>query len=413
MRKKGSRRRNRPLLRNHHLILLVLAVACTSFLLQLCLHVKIPNLLPLLYPTPPLLIHRLATQTNDLIQYTRLNQSFCAIWDLNVDDWWTYTPNFELAIQNTTHQCFREIKNADKAQVFTSLSHTQYHSSCHDSYVKLMSNSGWAVDLSYVVDGLLYAHEHKVPVIMLLREPWQYAAGRNGQSPVCPSANLDCYMLPLTNCKGLAVHADDIRHHYPWRGFDRSTLTLWMLEYATRGQTWLRKAAVELAAILPIQQPCTVFHVRRADVVLHGKFSRRYHAIQEYIQAAGRHLHSNILLLSDDQNAIQEALNEFPNYRWIYWNRTRHKGPQGGWENQIPSNDPAWEVVVLMATFLVIPQCNCLVHTKSNLADYLYATMIQTNPLAGRIDMDKGRPHHEIHAAKNAKSVRLSRNYKA
>lgn len=75
-----------------------------------------------------------------------------------------------------------------------------------------------------------------------------------------------------------------------------------------------------------------MIHVRRGDVVLHGKFSRAYHKISEYLQTA-RHLMSpNILLLTDDANAVTEALAhrklpraDFP-LTWYYIDRPRHHG---------------------------------------------------------------------------------------
>eukprot|EP00539_Tryblionella_compressa_P001774 CAMPEP_0178734522 /NCGR_PEP_ID=MMETSP0744-20121128/1388_1 /TAXON_ID=913974 /ORGANISM="Nitzschia punctata, Strain CCMP561" /LENGTH=109 /DNA_ID=CAMNT_0020386807 /DNA_START=58 /DNA_END=387 /DNA_ORIENTATION=- len=84
-----------------------------------------------------------------------------------------------------------------------------------------------------------------------------------------------------------------------------------------------------------------VFHVRRADVTLHGSAMRRYHAIEEYVNASGLTSHQqkpNVFLLTDDQNAIDEAEVLFPDINWIYLDRKRHKGSSGGWENQIPSD---------------------------------------------------------------------------
>jgi len=173
-----------------------------------------------------------------------------------------------------------------------------------------------------------------------------------------------------------------------------------------------------------------VIHVRRADVVLHGKFSRRYHPIREYVDALcedERRLKGEeggassatvcpellrqkpLLLLTDDSNAIKEALAQYPQLKWQYIDRPRHRGSEGGWENQIPSGDPASEVVALHAAFTLARRCNVIVHTKSNLADYLYAVMTLANPMTRRLDLDRDRPHGKIHSQRNAETVSLSR----
>jgi hypothetical protein len=145
-------------------------------------------------------------------------------------------------------------------------------------------------------------------------------------------------------------------------------------------------------------------------VVLHGKFSRRYRAVREYLQAVPVQ-HRNLLLLTDDENAVSEALHRHPQYSWFSLDRPRHKGSEGGWENQVPSDDPAWEVVALHAEFLLVQQCDVLVHSKSNLADYYYAIMLQTNSAATHVDLDADTDHHKIHRADNAASVQISQPY--
>ena len=294
--------------------------------------------------------------------------------------------------------------------------------------VKVLSNSGWGADLAHAVDGLLYAVTHRVPVELYLPVPWQYTTGRRHQDPVCPTADLDCYFLAHSNCSTKSRRSggplEKAHFWVPWKGFLGQASWQWMiLQYATRAQTWLRHKAVDLAATVPLPTPCAVVHVRRADVVLHGRFSRRYHKIAEYMSSVmsslppqqQRQLGPHILLLTDDANAIAEALayNRRHNlhYQWHYFDRPRHKGPEGGWENQIPSTDPEWEVVVLHATFLLIRRCNLLVHSKSNLADYYYAVMSQANAAVQRIDLDASKSHEQIHNAQNAETVRVSSRF--
>ena len=91
--------------------------------------------------------------------------------------------------------------------------------------------------------------------------------------------------------------------------------------------------------------------------------------------------------------------------------RSRHHGSAGGWENQIPSEDPREEVVMLHAAFELVKQCQCLVHSKSNLADYLYAIMTLHNPRVQRIDIDRNKQNNKIHRARNAETVWISTQY--
>jgi hypothetical protein len=158
--------------------------------------------------------------------------------------------------------------------------------------------------------------------------------------------------------------------------FDLEPTINWLVEYVTRIQSWLRKEVYQYyISRIQLQTPCTVFHVRRSDIQGHGL--RKYHKIDEYIQALetkGK-LHKNILLLTDDQNAIDEAESVFPNYNWAYFNRTRFRGNEGGWENHIPSRDPKLEVLVILSTFRAVRECDSIAMTHGNFAKNLVMEM--------------------------------------
>lgn len=407
-------------------------------------------------------LHRVSTISSEEALWNNLlkndkdkekrNTLFCALWTVDVDDWWSQHPTWELAFQNTTHQCFQKISNNSKSNLYQRLYSIQLPESCNEVISKYITGSGWGVDISHAIDGLLTALSHKGTVHVIAPTPWQYASGVHGSAPMaaCPRADLSCYFLPLSGCDAQPRDMNNdlggtkIRYEQQWRGFapqpyfghhaddNAAMMTMnwtvpWLLQYATRSQTWLRRRVVQAVETVHLPsteagEPCTVIHVRRADVVLHGKFSRRYHAIYEYVDAleqtyggapTERH---NVLLLSDDANAIREAITQYPvdktNYQWFYLDRERHEADSGGWENQIPSGDPVTEVVMLLAAFELASQCQTLVHSKSNLADYLYATMLlqQENGVV-RIDLDEGRPHQQIHQASNADTVRLSKGF--
>jgi len=117
-----------------------------------------------------------------------------------------------------------------------------------------------------------------------------------------------------------------------------------------------------------------------------------------------------VLLLTDDENAVGEALHEFPNHSWVYINRTRYKGAEGGWENHIPSNDPKQEVVVLLSALKLARKCEKMVHSKSNLADLIYSEMEAAQPGVTRINLDQGKGL-AVHNEENVHSVNISKTY--
>jgi hypothetical protein len=115
-------------------------------------------------------------------------------------------------------------------------------------------------------------------------------------------------------------------------------------------------------------------HVRRSDIKGHGL--RKYHKVDEYISALKSKLHGNILLLTDDQNAIEEAEANFPNYNWMYFNRTRFRGNEGGWENHMPSKNPKLEVITLLATFRAVKKCDSISMARGNFANTILGEMM-------------------------------------
>eukprot|EP00663_Eupelagonemidae_sp_cell21sb_P001929 gene1929-4762_t len=54
------------------------------------------------------------------------------------------------------------------------------------------------------------------------------------------------------------------------------------------------------------------------------------------------------VLMTDDQGAIDEAAGMGGSgIRWLYIDRPRWRGAEGGWENHFPSGDPKLEVVYI------------------------------------------------------------------
>jgi hypothetical protein len=258
--------------------------------------------------------------------------------------------------------------------------------------------SGWAADFNNVIHGFVNAVMNNRPMQMLLTDlSWNYAGNPvDGSNPVCPSRDLFCYYLNysscapvpenLTNAIGMAGNRGDINEReFGWAS--------WAYEYGTRPQIWLRREIYNfVSSSIKISTPCTVMHVRRGDVGM-DLANRPYYDIKEYFDAARGNLSYNIFLLTDDQNAIDEALTEFPQYNWMYINRPRFKGSSGGWQNHVPSNDSKHEVVVIESIFRLVRKCEKLVHTHSGFSDYIYRSMNG----AERISFNKPNPEATTH----------------
>ena len=118
-------------------------------------------------------------------------------------------------------------------------------------------------------------------------------------------------------------------------------------------------------------------HVRRSDIQGHGR--RKYHDIKEYIDIMTKKLGNerlhNVLLLTDDKNAIEEAHGEYPNKNWMYFDRPRFRGTEGGWENHFPSGDPKTEVVTLLSIYRAVRHCDSIVKQEGNFGNTLLTQM--------------------------------------
>jgi hypothetical protein len=335
-------------------------------------------------------------------------EPFCVTWETNMDDWWTHHPDWYVSKENNTHYCFSLIEDAKKAAVFRKLYDVQFKTGdCSNVTTKRMWSSGWGADFENVVDGLKNAYDTGIPTQMHVMEgAWHYAGKKDASRPVCATKDMYCYFLNLTRCPA--------NPERPYEGAFMSEdfgigggIGRWLLEYATRPQTWLRREVYKFSSKVKIKTPCTAIHVRRTDIVLHEEYSRRYRKMSEYVDVLENGT-KNLLLLTDDQNAVEEAQSLFPSYNWMYIDRPRHRGTEGGWENQIPSDDPKMEVIILLTIFRLVRQCSTLIHTHSGLARVLKGEM--EDALKGkefrRVDLDENDPN--LFSANNSLTVNVS-----
>ena len=379
-------------------------------------------------------------------------RSLCVPWHVDGDLWWTHHRDWEMGRENDTYYCFQMVRDPIKQQFFLELYQIQFGSGrstssgtapeefssgeavttnpCAKLSIKDMWSSGWGADMMNVVDALQYAMQTGHPVQINESMPWHYAITKrqvDKSKPVqsaCPAQNMYCYLLNMTKCSskdGNTHSVQELAANQPWTDIQKlyaqdTHRYRWFIEYLVRPQTWLRKRVYDFLqkhGPNTLRTPCTVMHVRRNDVVLHSQnMARKFHPIQEYVsKAKTKKLNPNILLLTDDHNAIGEAKSQFPEYHWMYIDRARFHGV-GAWEHQIPSDDPALEVVVLFAIFELVRHCDQIVLSSGKFSDYLYEEMKRNRPdgfVVDKMNIDDGDP--EIFSGANSSTHGISKNY--
>ena len=316
---------------------------------------------------------------------------FCISWNYTMDEWWTHHPDWEAHHENDDKICFRRIqgknknnnKNNNAATVLKSIYRNQFTgANCSNVYTRYMWSSGWGADFYNVGTGLLHAVNLNRPLaITNIRRKmwWHYSAVKaDGSNPTCPAKDMSCYFLPIGKC---SPNRADVDGGYVPERPNFQTLLPITYQYATRPQQWLRRAVYDYVRDVEkdLTEPCSVIHVRRSDVVLHGQASRKYFPISDYIRLLPPERRDNgtVFLLTDDANAIDEAHEFHPNIRWKYLNRTRHRGTAGGWENQTPSKSPKQETIIILSTFRLVQRCDYLVHADGRFSDALMESMSQ------------------------------------
>lgn len=335
----------------------------------------------------------------DIAPYATSVQSgqFCLPWSRGqqeADDWWTHHPDWEPFNESGAGYCFRPAPNPLKREYLTQVYQHQFRNpkNCSNLFATRMWSSGWSADITNLKHTLQYGMLHD-QVMQITSIPWHYAAPDQAQRPnkvpsvpACPLLNMYCYFLNLSGCpvQDPASYNRDYDYLNPPRMSPRAQKFL--PDYIVRPQTWLRYKVYEFvkgqqqSSIPSSAVPCTVMHVRRGDVLHHGNSSRRYHAISEYLNVTASassktfQIHRNILLLTDDANAIVEA-QQFAQYRWMFVQRPRFQADEGGWEHQLPSSDPIFEMTVLLGTFALVKQCQSIVYSSSGFSNWLLREM--------------------------------------
>jgi hypothetical protein len=105
-----------------------------------------------------------------------------------------------------------------------------------------------------------------------------------------------------------------------------------------------------------------------------GKLSRGYHPISAYLDLLPnerRQPGSNVLLLTDDANAIDEAQEFHSGINWHWVNRTRKRGREGALMSHTVEATPKDDVIAILGTLEIAKQCNAVVRGASTFGDLI------------------------------------------
>jgi hypothetical protein len=101
-----------------------------------------------------------------------------------------------------------------------------------------------------------------------------------------------------------------------------------------------------------------------------------FEALEEYLIEGNVDSVNTVLLLTDDQMAIEEAQILHPAYNWIFWNRTRFRGQIKKRHTHIVE-DHAREFLILLMELELAGQCAKGVHGITNIAGMIRNSMIR------------------------------------
>jgi hypothetical protein len=136
-----------------------------------------------------------------------LNHLVCVTWDVNMDEWWTHRPEWDVTVENDTHICFQRFVNNETRYLLEAYN-IMWKSNCSQTFTWAMYNSGWSADLAHVAEGIIYAIGDQRPFAIAFKERlpwWHYAAIKlNGTNPTCEARDMSCYFLPIGGCNGTA-----------------------------------------------------------------------------------------------------------------------------------------------------------------------------------------------------------------
>ena len=289
-----------------------------------------------------------------------------------------------------------------------------YTNSRPQMVIQTTQNVGFAaVMVKDYLDSFVAAYyENKIlrPILPYKTFHWHYipqtnaTAGSTSTSSWanCPTKDQECYFLPITNCprpeRRRTIHGSkkkslQLMEYIGRPSFYRNQAKtnpqladqrVWLSDYLLRPRHVTRyqvyrmlqepKPKHMLHTLQHSSYACSWIHVRRGDVMTEKSYARQFYSIQHYLTKGKIRKGETIMLLTDDEAAVEEATVLHPDYQWIYWNRSRHRGAVA-FNSHFPSHNPAWELLVLLVERKLASLCRKGVFGKSNMATMLRYAM--------------------------------------
>ncbi|CAB9505485.1 expressed unknown protein [Seminavis robusta] len=266
----------------------------------------------------------------------------CASWQTNMDDWWLHHPDWYVSQETNNQFCFSRIQDNEKAAFFRKVHDNQWNhnnSTCEHVILANQTNSGYAASINQIVYGFQFASDRGLPFQITKHRPqmtWMFAPKNESSWAYCESQDMNCYYLPLSDCKPVIGGESKYSATIP-QTQQANTEFQWLRLYAVRPKQQVRRKVFELITQvqglppLPWNINCTAMHIRRGDSGFVKIPWRRYAAVQEYIDKGKVQPGETIVLLCDDASTIEEVQTHHgETYNWIYLNRTRFRGTEGG-----------------------------------------------------------------------------------
>lgn len=324
------------------------------------------------------------------------NGPCCAQWTFDTDEWWTWHPQYRIGLQNKTHTCFEKIQDVEHIEFLEKVQNLQWlrndEDSCLRGVQKPQISSGYAAALMSISRSFYSAYRQGKSFQMTRHHAaarWNFAVQNQSHWAYCESLDMNCFFIPIGKCPAAIGRSDADIGAKPTHERQKKEF-LWLRQYAFRPRHVLRHNLEEyldeaLVGTSEIE-PCSAIHVRRGDIA-YGK-GRRYAAVDEYLQVGNISKGETVVLLTDDVSAVNEV-EEFlkDDYNWVFLRRPRNRGPEGGFEGFIPSQDPSFEVLAIMAEAQLAGRCHKLVHGKSGFVAVIEDQLIASGNAYERIHL--------------------------
>jgi hypothetical protein len=305
----------------------------------------------------------------------------CAPWHVDTDTWWVHHPEWDVSSENTTHTCYTLLSDETRKQFLRQLYNRQWgdvssnnnnNNTCSNQVQKTQISSGYAAALMANARSFYAAYQSGKSFQISkghANATWNFSPRNRTHWAYCETQDMNCWYLQLSPCPAELGRNDADRGPKPTLPKQRKEF-LWLRSYAFRPRQRVRQKVLEFREQhLPEDRlrtisPCAAIHVRRGDIAF-GR-GRRYAAVEEYLQEGNITKGETVVVLTDDVSTIEEIEQyHAKDYNWIYLQRPRHRGSEGGFEGFIPSSDPAFEILAILVEIQLAGHCNKLVHGKS------------------------------------------------